>query len=297
VLAADMNCPTGDGIVIGADNIRIDLNGHAINGPNTGATRGIRSAGFRGIKIVGPGRIAGFDTSIMIDGGDYHEIREVDAAGVSSVGARIAIHLQDTSGSVVEKSRVGAVHLGSGPGGRATANRIVGNEADTINVSGCQAYRNEIAYNEIRPATQFMAVAVADGAKGNEVVGNKIVTGTVWLGGSSENLVAGNIIMNAIYPSWIYAGVIVAHHPAACSGGALLESARNVVRGNTITGGHVGVLMAAGSRDNQVAHNKIYDQVAVGLRFDVDSDNNDGRGNGYNAPVPVVDLGRGNLWP
>ncbi len=297
-LTADMACPAGiDGLVIGADHVRIDLNGYSITSPNSVATRGIRSSGFGGIKIVGPGSIAGFDTSIMIDGGDYHEIREVDAARVSTAGARIGIRLRNTSGSVVEKSRVGAVELGSDPGKRASENRIVGNDADTINVWGCQTYKNEIVGNEIHPATQFMAVALAEGAKGNQVIDNKIVSGSVWLGGSSENLVAGNIIMNAVYPSWIYAGVILGHHPATCSGGALADATQNVVQGNTITGGHVGVLMAAGSRYNQVTYNMVYDLVAVGLRFMVDSDDNDGRGNGYRSPVPVVDLGRRNLWP
>jgi hypothetical protein len=297
-LTADMVCPAGvDGLVIGDHNLRIDLNGYAITSPNSVGTRGIRSSGFGGIKIVGPGRITGFDTAVMIDGGDNHEIREIDAAGVSSVGARIGIWLHNTSGSVVEKSRVGVVDLGAYPGYSATANRIVGNDADTINVWGCQTYKNVIANNEIHPATQFMAIALADGAKGNQIIANKIVSGTVWLGGSSENLVADNIIMNAVYPSWIFAGVIMAHFPATCAGGAMFDATQNVVRGNTIAGGQVGVLMAAGSRYNQIANNKIYDQLAVGLRFDVDSEDNDGRGNAYRAPIPVVDLGLRNLWP
>lgn len=297
-LTADMVCPAGvDGLVIGDHNLRIDLNGYAITSPNSVGTRGVRSSGFNGIKIVGPGRIMGFDTSVMIDGGDNHEIREIDADGVSTIGGRIAIWLHNTSGSVVEKSRVGVVDLGAYPGYSATANRIVGNDADTINVWGCQTYKNVIADNAIHPATQFMAVALADGAKSNQVIANKIVSGTVWLGGSSENLVADNIIMNAVYPSWIFAGVIIGHYPATCAGGAQVDAIHNVVSGNTITGGQVGVLMATGSRYNQIANNKLYDQLAVGLRFDVNSDDNDGRGNGYRVPIPVVDLGLRNLWP
>jgi nitrous oxidase accessory protein NosD len=298
-LTADLVCPAGvDGLVIGDHHVRIDLNGYAITSPNSVATRGIRSSGFDGIKIVGPGKIQGFDTSVMIDGGNNHEIREIDAAMVSTIGARIGIWLHNTSGSVVEGSRVGVVDLGSDPGYRASANRIVGNDADSIHVHGCQTYKNEISSNDIHPATQFQAVSLADGAKGNQVIANTIVSGSVWLGGSSENLVASNTIMNAVYPSWIYAGVIMGHFPNTCAGGALVDATRNVVRGNGIMGGHVGVAMVAGSRYNEIMDNKIYDQVAVGLRFSVDSDDNDGRGNWYsNAPVPVVDLGRRNLWP
>ena len=300
VLTADLVCPAGvDGLVIGDHNLAIDLNGYAIITPNGTATRGIRSAGFDGVKIFGGGKIRGFNTSVMIVGGDNHEIREIDA-----VGPGFGIWLRNTSGSVVEKSRVGMVELGSDPGYSASANRIVGNDADTISVWGCQTYKNVIEDNDIRPTNQFVAVSLAHGATDTQVIANRIVSGTVWVGGASGNQVAGNTITTAVHPatSWIYAGVIIGEHPSSCAGWAVVPAVGNVVTGNAIVGAPVGVLMAAGSRQNQVVHNKIYDQRDVGLYFHANSDDNDGRGNGYrSAPganaVPVTDLGQRNLWP
>ncbi len=299
-LTADMVCLPGvDGIVIGDHNLSIDLNGYAITTPSGTATRGIRSFGFDGVRILGGGKIRGFNISVMIVGGDNHEIREVDA-----VGPGFGIWLRNTSGSVVEKSRVGVVELGSDPGYSAVGNRIVGNDADTISVWGCQTHKNVIEGNDIRPTNQFVAVSLAHGATDTQVIANRIVTGTVWLGGASRNQVAGNTITTAVHPatSWIYAGVIVGEHPSSCAGWAVVPAVGNVVTGNAIVGAPVGVLMAAGSRQNQVMHNKIYDQRDVGLYFHAGSDDNDGRGNGYrSAPganaVRVIDLGQQNLWP
>jgi nitrous oxidase accessory protein NosD len=295
-LTADLVCPAGvDGLVIGANNLRIDLNGYAIASPNSAGTRGVRSSGFSGIKIVGPGTITGFDTSVLIDGGTYHEIRDVDAADVSTAGARIGFWLRNMSRSVVERSRTGILQLGSDPGRSARANRITHNDADSIHLHGCQTDGNEISNNDIHPATQFMAVKLY-GAMFTQVIANRIVTGTVWLGGSSGNVVSDNIIDNSLYPSWIHAGVIMGEDLSLC--GALVPSTGNLLQGNAIIGGQVGVLMRAGSLKNTLVGNKIFDQRAMGLQFFPGSDDNDARGNGYaNAPVQVVDLGHGNLWP
>jgi nitrous oxidase accessory protein NosD len=123
------------------------------------------------------------------------------------------------------------------------------------------------------------------------------VTGTVWLGGSSGNGVLNNTIDNSLYPSWIFTGVTLGEDQSSC-GGALVPSTGNILQGNAIIGGQVGVLMRAGSPKNTLVGNKIYGQRAVGLQFFPGSDDNDARGNGYgNVPVEVVDLGRGNLWP
>jgi nitrous oxidase accessory protein NosD len=292
---AHMLCPASvDALVIGAHNVAIDLNGYNIIDPNGGATRGVVSSGFDGTKIVGPGSITGFFTPVMIDGGGSHEIREIDVRG-------FGILLRNISGSVVEKSRVGVLELGSDPGYSASANRIVGNDADSIHLYGCQTYKNVIADNDIHPVTQFQALSLFYGAHDNQVIANRIVSGTVRLGGSSDNLVTDNIIDNRVYPSWtIHAGVFMIGDPSPCAGGALVDATRNVLRANTIIGGQMGVGMMAGSRQNKIVDNKIHNQRAVGLQFFPDSDDNDAHSNSYShiaVVVDVVDLGRGNVWP
>jgi hypothetical protein len=295
VFHADMVCPPGvDGLIVGDHNVAIDLNGYRILGPGSGTSRGVVSAGFDGTKIVGPGAIRDFFALVRIESGDRHEIREVEALGF---GQGIALH--NTSGSVLEKSRVGVVELGSHPGFRAESNRIAGNDADSIHLYGCDTSRNEITDNQLHPATQFTAVSVDGGASGNLVSGNRIVTGTVFLAGVRDNTVSGNIIDNRT-PSWIHGGVVMTGHASACSGWNPVDATDNLVHGNTIIGAPFGVAMTAGARKNKIMSNKIYDQTVAGVRFLAGADYNEARSNAYRpAPggVDIVDWGMGNLWP
>src|SRR6185295_16030895 len=63
-----LNCP-GDGVVIGADNITLDLNGHLIDGtgfPTSGA--GVdNNAGHDGVTVTG-GRIEEFAFDVQLTG-------------------------------------------------------------------------------------------------------------------------------------------------------------------------------------------------------------------------------------
>lgn len=292
---ADMVCPPGvDGLVIGDHNLAIDLNGYSILGPNTGTSRGVVSRGFDGMKIVGPGAIRDFFALVRIEGGDRHEIRDIEALGWA-----FGIGLYNTSGSVLERSRVGAIELGADPGFSAAGNLIAENDADSIHLYGCDTYKNAILKNRLHPATQFTAVSVDGGAGGNQITGNLIVNGTVLLNGVSWNTVSDNVLDNR-GPSWIYGGVMMGSWSSACTGWKPVDATNNLVRGNTIAGAPFGVAMNAGSRNNKIMSNKIYDQTAAGVRFLVDSDFNEARGNSYrpaSGAVDIVDWGRGNMWP
>ena len=294
VLTADLVCQAGDAIVIGDHNIAIELNNYNIIGPNSGATRGIVSSGFDLVKIVGPGNITGFFTAVSIDGGNYHQIRDIHTAAFG-----YGLFLRNISDSSIETSRVGYMGLNSDPGFSARGNRIVGNDADSIHLAGCDTYKNEVANNRIHPMRVFEAVGLAHGASANLITGNKIVNGTVSLLGTSDNVIIDNIIDNTL-SSWVYAGVLMGADPSSCFGWTPVDATRNLVRGNTIAGGPVGVGMSPGSILNTIFDNKIYDQTAAGLRFLAGSDDNDARGNSYRHVFPALavdDRGRGNLWP
>jgi hypothetical protein len=297
VFDADMVCPPGvDGLVVGAHHVRIDLNGYDMTSSSSVVAQGIRSAGFDGIKIVGPGRIRGFFVSVTIAGGNRHEIRDIDVAGHGT-----AMYLRNTSDSVIERSRLEMVDLASDTGYRASANRIVGNDADSIYLHGCQTEGNTVSDNDIHPAWQFQAVGLEDGANGNQVVGNRIVEGTVRLAAASANIVADNSIVSFLPTSWIYAGVILSDGQLSCAGSFVVTAAGNTLRGNAIKGGEVGILMRAGSNKSKIVGNRIEGQRAAGISFLAGSDDNYARGNWYGnfrAPaVPVADAGGGNQWP
>jgi hypothetical protein len=82
VLEGDVQCAGASGLIVGADNTRINLNGHtisctgagfqgscqAIQGYNIPAI-GISSPNHRQVAVLGPGTITGFHTGIVLSGG------------------------------------------------------------------------------------------------------------------------------------------------------------------------------------------------------------------------------------
>src|SRR3954447_269638 len=64
-LTADLTCPSGNGLVIGADGITIDLHGHTITGTFSGNPNvpnvGIQAKKRHGVRVTGPGVVRRFD--------------------------------------------------------------------------------------------------------------------------------------------------------------------------------------------------------------------------------------------
>ncbi len=118
-LTSDLtNCP-GDGLVIGADNVTLDLGRRTLGG--SGAA-GIRLAGRRGVRIKG-GTIQGFATGIVLDASDSNRLygvtvrgsagRGIDVLngsdgnaidGVTATGNRTAIAVTDSAGTAIRRS-------------------------------------------------------------------------------------------------------------------------------------------------------------------------------------------------
>ncbi|MDQ6615780.1 MAG: SBBP repeat-containing protein [Actinomycetota bacterium] len=102
VLTADIGPCRGDGVIIGTDNITLNLAGHRIFGfgaSNDGTHPGIRLPGRTGVTIVG-GVVSGFDAGILINRGannrvismNIHDNIGPDIAGFGSqLGDGIAI--------------------------------------------------------------------------------------------------------------------------------------------------------------------------------------------------------------
>jgi parallel beta-helix repeat protein len=76
-LSANLDCKS-DGLIIGADGITIDLNGHTLNGPGPQSSKiGIMLATSSGVTITGPGTISGFQAGILDTGGQDNQIGKV----------------------------------------------------------------------------------------------------------------------------------------------------------------------------------------------------------------------------
>jgi parallel beta-helix repeat protein len=189
-LRADLhNCP-GDGVVIGADHITLDLNGHTIDGvESTGCDRpavltaGVHNPGHDGLTVKG-GTVQQFDTGV--------------AAGSATDGMSDG-HVH---GLVLRDDRFGGVALGSGAGVTATA----GNQVDRNLVSGSPCgdglklntgQANRFADNRVENSATGIDLCCGTANDANVVVDN-VVAGTTGFGvlvfDSGQDRIAGNVL-------------------------------------------------------------------------------------------------------
>jgi parallel beta-helix repeat protein len=81
VLENDLTGCTNNGIVIGVDNITLDLNGHTVAGtPNTGDQAGVALVGRSGVTVKN-GSVRAFDVGVVIEGGSGNTVQAVQAIG------------------------------------------------------------------------------------------------------------------------------------------------------------------------------------------------------------------------
>lgn len=170
-----LNCP-GDGIVIGADNITLDLGGHTIDGDRGGGTEGLyedgidNTAGHDGVTIRN-GTIKEFYwTGISLDEAVNNRLESLTVSDgsygvifvLSSVGTRIEgvqttwIRMEWSTESVIADNSLGSIYLFG-----AHSNQIEGNS-----VGGISLYEsdwNYLAKNRVSGASYcFLIVDHSD---------------------------------------------------------------------------------------------------------------------------------------
>jgi nitrous oxidase accessory protein NosD len=98
ILTSNLNCADSDGLIVGASDIVIDLNGHTISGPDvdsqekTSSKVGIMIPNMNNV-VVQDGTIQGFQAGILMTGSQNVEIKGVvsknNQIGAFSTGASI----------------------------------------------------------------------------------------------------------------------------------------------------------------------------------------------------------------
>ena len=150
VLDADLvDCP-GDGLVVGADGIRIELAGHEIDGALTTRSVGIRNEGRDGVRIE-DGVVQGFERGLLLaEGADRNLLRKLEVRGNSFHG----IEVSASDDTVVERSTISGnegfgIFLEAAAGSRIARNRTLDNAGGVVlsNSNGNQAERNTTATN------------------------------------------------------------------------------------------------------------------------------------------------------
>ncbi len=193
VLDSNVGPCSGDGIIIGADNITLDLNGFTVFGtsaPNEGA--GILLVGRTGVTIRN-GTVTLFDAGVAIVGGSGNtvtRIRAVDNFGTraSDFGDGIGLYASSNNRIVGNVARHNGVYDGIGLVGNSDNNLVESNAVQDNNVESSATL------------VEDMGIRVEGPGAGNNTVRNNSVTGNGLDGiivfpfaGNTNNVVQGNV--------------------------------------------------------------------------------------------------------
>ena len=218
-LEQDLTC-AGTGLIVGADGIKLNLNGHSIIGP--GAAAGIVVAGRSDVTIAG-GTVANFVTGIQVNNSTGITIRgntlRENGDGVDFQAGNIADTAKDNAflnnrsrGIMIRSGTLGIVIKENTFAGNRVGVLLFGAidaivKANSISASGLAGIRvnfpatgNLIAENTVasNPVGIDFLLGPAGGPAGNTFLENTIATNTCGLRGPSdantfkENLFQGN---------------------------------------------------------------------------------------------------------
>jgi parallel beta-helix repeat protein len=161
---------SGSGIGIGANDVRLRLAGHTMDGMGCSFSTGIASGSVAGLRIQGPGTITGYFVGISLNGANDSRVQKVTLSddcddGVLASGSRDQFAQNVATGST----------SGSGFQVGGTDNRYVNNTADHNSGSGIAlqpaSKNNRIMGNQASNNGRF-GIAVFSSATDNTIRAN-----------------------------------------------------------------------------------------------------------------------------
>jgi parallel beta-helix repeat protein len=284
-----LNCPN-NGIVIGADNITLDLNGHTIDGDATpvdpcpeGETCDVgvdNSAGHSGVTMEG-GSVRQFSLGVLVEGGAArNRLHQLAVSDTTDIGIFVA----DSTDSVIDKTSmsdpgvVGLVLVDSQQAlvARNSVSGTTGYAMVLFGVDDSRIQHNRlnadkhgfILGDSARNLVQNNAVSdsgggieVVEGATANRVEHNRFThTGDgMIVGDASDNLIRHNLVIGA-------------GGGEAGGFGIILDGAvRTTVDRNSFTGGRGPAIFVTkleaptASRDTVISRNFVNSKFSVGI--------------------------------
>jgi parallel beta-helix repeat protein len=217
------DCP-GDGIVIGADNITLDLNRHTIDGDAVqGADRlddGIHNDGHGGVTIEN-GTIREFDRAVALDAASHNRLHGL----TTTLNSGRAINVDDGS----------------------NANHIYGNTASNNGRSGIALLSSDYNLVENNTLSGNVVAGMGGFTVRHSVIRHNVVSdngdnGIFWGAGSEDNRIEDNTISGS--PGF----------------GVAVGGARNVVSRNHLVRNCVGILVSG--EDDAIVANVVTDAVS-----------------------------------
>jgi parallel beta-helix repeat protein len=173
------NCP-GNGLVIGAPNIELDLGGHVIDGVHNAAAAGIRNPGFANVEIK-HGTVQEFGFGVLLAAATGNRVTHLTVAH-NSAGHR-GIVLQGSNGNRIEHNDVfdtfDGIHLTASDGNRIRHNDVHNNLASAI-VLIVGSDNNRVDHNRTHENPSW-GITQDNASNGNRYEHNKVF----------NNLIAG----------------------------------------------------------------------------------------------------------
>jgi hypothetical protein len=275
-------CAKG-GLVIGADNVTLDLGGFAVMGKanRTGDGVGILVSGRTGVTVRN-GRVTDFDAGVAIEGGSANVVEDLlvkDNIGSNKrgdFGDGIAISASSSNrivgNDVIHNGPFDGVGLVGASSGNVVENNVVSQNNvpftgdDGIRIEGPGATNNTVRANTVDGNTLDGIAVFSDQATGNLNAGNVIETNTVTANGF---------------------GFIGARPGEGIR--TFLRANSNTIRSNQVhDNAGSGILIANGSLSNEILTNDSTNnarQAAPGTRFDLHDGNPGCDANTWSANV------------
>jgi hypothetical protein len=191
------NVGSGDGIIITASNVTLDLNGFNVSTNARGTGRGIVVENSRGVTVSGGG-VSGFNVNVDLAGTQNVSIEKLritgDGLAPSGGPTEVGIRLINSWSAYILENSISSVNLGifvrgaRSTGNRITQNLVVGGATASSNLlgicynpeggtAGPEGPRGDAIYNNHIARFGF-AVAVSDGSVNNMFTENTLASFT-----------------------------------------------------------------------------------------------------------------------
>lgn len=255
-LSADVGPCANGGLIIGADNILLDLAGYRVLGtPNTGDGFGIYLLGRTGVTVRN-GTVSNFDAGVVIEGGTANtvtSIRAVDNIGTGTTRAGDGIAIESSTNNKIIRnttqnngpySGIGLYTVVDANHPRATTGVSSGNLIDSNVVVGNISPRSGPV-----TGTDNIGIRVEPGSSGNTITRNRVegngLDGITLFVNANDNVVRANIVRdNGLIRVAVRRGNGIGLQSLPDGGGAN----NNLIEGNTVTGNGDNGIVVRGPR-------------------------------------------------
>lgn len=244
--------PCSEGLIIGADNVVLNLNGFTLSGTaSQGDGPGILVVHQTGVTITN-GTVTQFDTGVSIEGGSGNTVRGMNInanRGTGEYGEGVL--LLGTSGNTITGNRItnngqyGGISVLVGLNNLIENNQIVGNNMSTTNTSGIRlenagqlASSGNTVRNNLVQGSGLDGIQIFAGGSDNVISRNTVLNnnrdGITAFAGSNRNIIEDNQVRFNGYGPINGSGIYI-----RAAAGNFAAPAGNIIRRNVSAGNFV----------------------------------------------------------